>query len=528
MTTVPAEPPLCVGPGDARAPGRLVAGDLAAVGLPAVLALILCAYGISSRSLGFDEAATVAIASQHGSALAGAIAHDGGNMSAYYLLLHGLIAVFGHGLLVLRAPAALAAGATVALTSLLGLRLFDRRVGAIAGVLTAISLPLVFWGQSARGYAPMVALVAGSFVAFVELTGPEPRAAARTRAAWLAYLLCTTLAVYAGFVAMLIVPAQLLSLASVRRGVRRVGSALAVAAVCWVPLIVIGATRGSGQLFWVPRPSLSTEKQVLELITSAGLEPSFHRTAVTLVLLAATVALLAFAATRRPLLFARRLLLAWLSVPLLLAWLESLIGQPIFVARNLLPVLPAVGLLLALAITDPRLPRLGAWAVLASLLFLRALPLAGGYNVSPEDWKATTADVLRRSSPRDCVAFYPSDARNAFAYYVRPGGHAPRSVLPRAPWGPSRPYVEAYASIPAAGVSSLPRTCPRLWLVSSHEGQPDGPASSRANLARFHTLRASLVAQYVGRHTTTFGYAATITVELLTGPRKGGPPRSRS
>ena len=51
---------------------------------------------LTTRSLWLDEAATVAIASQHGSALWSAIAHDGGNMLGYYALLHVLVGWFGH------------------------------------------------------------------------------------------------------------------------------------------------------------------------------------------------------------------------------------------------------------------------------------------------------------------------------------------------------------------------------------------------------------------------------------------------
>src|SRR5215469_7341758 len=138
--------------------------DVAVVGGAAALAIALCLIELTTRSLWLDEAATVAIASQHGSALWSAIAHDGGNMLGYYALLHVLIAWFGDGALVIRLPSVLAAGAAAGAVSLLGLRLFDRRVALAAAALTAVSLPLVFWGQNARGYAAMVALVAGSFV----------------------------------------------------------------------------------------------------------------------------------------------------------------------------------------------------------------------------------------------------------------------------------------------------------------------------------------------------------------------------
>ena len=149
--------------------------DAAVVGAPVVVALALCLIELASRSLWLDEAATVAIASQHGSAFWSAAAHDGGNMLGYYALLHVLIGWFGDGAFVIRLPSVIASGAAAGAVSLLGLRLFDRRVALAAGLLTAVSLPLVFWGQDARGYAAMVALVAGSFVALAAIVdGPRP------------------------------------------------------------------------------------------------------------------------------------------------------------------------------------------------------------------------------------------------------------------------------------------------------------------------------------------------------------------
>ena len=73
------------------------------VGVPAVVALALCLYELTTRSLWLDEAATVAIAGQHGSAFWHAAAHDGGNMLGYYALLHVLIGWFGDGAFVIRA-----------------------------------------------------------------------------------------------------------------------------------------------------------------------------------------------------------------------------------------------------------------------------------------------------------------------------------------------------------------------------------------------------------------------------------------
>jgi hypothetical protein len=60
-----------------------------------------------------------------------------------------------------------------------------------------------------------------------------------------------------------------------------------------------------------------------------------------------------------------------------------------------------------------------------------------------------------------------------------------------------------------------------MWFVSSHEGQPDAPAASLANRARFLRLRGDLERQYGRAPIVKFGYASAIHVQLLPG-RGGG------
>ncbi len=472
--------------------------DAALVAGPALLALGLCLIAISRRSIGFDEAATVAIAGQHGSALWSGIAHDGGNMSGYYVLMHVLIDLFGNGAIVLRLPSALGTGLAVALLEMLAIRLFDRRAAVVAGLLSAVSLPLVFWGQSARSYALLVAFATGSFLAFVAIIDAK-----RPRAAWIAYVLCTGLALYASLMAILIVPAQLLILAWHRGRVRAVASAMAAIAVCCVPLLVLVAQRGSGQLFWVPRPDATAIQQVLQALTSAGLEPNFHPTSTTTPLLVCTLVGLAVigvgvARSSAPERWRPTLALSWLIVPVAVAYLESLVGQSIFLPRNLVICIPAVSLLLAWGLTRRRVPALVVLSTLAGLLALRALQLAPSYGVSPENWRAATHYVVAHTTRGDCVAFYPSDGRNAFRYYLRPGAAVPRSVLPSESFSSSRAYIEDYATLPPGELGRLPQSCPRLWLLSSHEGQPGGTAGSRANYRRYLALRASLGSRVSG------------------------------
>lgn len=439
----PAAPAPATGAGTAVAGAAWWRTDRALSGAallgPCLLALILTSIDLSTRSFWLDEGATVAIASQHGSALWNAIAHDGGNMLVYYLLQHVVIGLFGDAAAVIRLPSVIATVATVALIGLLGRRLFDRRVGWVAGLLGAVSLPLVFWGQDARGYAPLIAFVAGSFLAYVHIV-ETPAGRSVSRLAVVSYLACTVLAAYLGFVGALVVPAQLLLLAWRRDRARVViGTVIAAALLC-IPLLVLAKNRGSSQLFWVPSPDAKGIDQMLRWVTSTGLPPNFHHNISSTIALIVSLLALAWVARAIVLRVARGsrrspdretwatvLLLAWLVVPVALSIGESASGQPILLYRNSVICLPAVALLLAWGLFRTSLPVLASWAGLAVLIGLRAAQLIPSYAVSPEDWKAAERYIVAGARAGDCIAFYPLDGRMPFDLYVRANGDLARA-----------------------------------------------------------------------------------------------------
>jgi hypothetical protein len=183
---------------------------------------------------------------------------------------------------------------------------------------------------------------------------------------------------------------------------------------------------------------------------------------------------------------------------------------------------PPVALLLGAGVGDLRLPRpaaLAAPVVLLVLVALRGLQLVPSYGVSPEPWQQASGYVLARARAGDCIAFYPLDGRMAFQYYIGTGTAAaraaPRSILPVVRWGLVRPYIEDYATLSRSEIVGRGGACRRLWFVSSHEGQPDGPAQSRANRARFLKLRAALERAFGDGNVKQFGYASAVHVQLL-------------
>jgi hypothetical protein len=273
---------------------------------------------------------------------------------------------------------------------------------------------------------------------------------------------------------------------------------------------------------------------VMQSLTASGLQSTFRRVFTTTPGWIATsvvlLALIAFGVWRwsrgrreeRLVQWPARLLVVWIVVPGLLTFLYSLVAQPLFQPRNLLPSFPAIALALALALCDRRLPRWLAGAGIVLALFIRVAPLAAAYGASPEPWQVVTERVLAAARPGDCVAFYPEDARNAFRYYlsrVNPAvrRRAPRSVLPAVPWSATTPYVEIYRTLPTASIAALRSSCSRMWLVSSHEGQRSGPVLAIRHPRQWLALRARLQDVFGRGPRFTDGWASAIHVELMGG-----------
>ena len=530
--TVPAGSP----PG--RAGGRQRLGRAPITGaavyiVPALLGAALCLISLNGRGFGFDEGATIAIVSQHGNALWRGIAHDGGNMSGYYLLMHVLVGAFGDGPWVLRLPSVVFAAITPGLIAAIAVALWDdRRAAWIAGILSAVSLPLVYWGQTTRGYAGMLCLACAGMLCFVKLVD----AASRGERAWRwgsAYALCTALGAYGGFIVVLIVVAQLLSLVGrPRRVIGRVAASVAGMVVLCLPIAALAVSRGSGQLFWVPRPGHQVETQVMQALTSAGLQSTFHRvftttpgwigTSVVLVVVIGFAVRARGRAGDRLGGFGMALALSWALIPGLVEFLGSLVSQPVFLPRNVLVSVPAVALVLGVVLTDRRLPRWAAIGGLGLTLFIRAVPVADGYGKAPEPWREVTRQVLAAARPGDCLTFYPEDGHNAFDYYVLQAGarhRAPRAVLPDVPWTTTRPFVELYPTLSPARIAALRGGCRRMWLVSSHEGQTRGPQLSRRHLRRWYALRSGLRRAFGPGDFRTEGWASAIHIELFAARR---------
>ncbi len=164
----------------------------------AVLALALRLYGLGDKPFWLDEVASL----RRATASIPDLVHNSLHNNHYpsYFLLLWLVAKIGTSQWLLRLPSAVFGAISAGLACAIGRRAVDARAGAAAGLLMAFSPFEVQFGQEARSYTLVAALILTALWGLLRLA-QEPAAAAlpfrragALRAAWAAYGLGTAAA----------------------------------------------------------------------------------------------------------------------------------------------------------------------------------------------------------------------------------------------------------------------------------------------------------------------------------------------
>jgi mannosyltransferase len=451
--------------------------DLTLLVLITALAAVLRFHSLAAKSFWFDEGVSVAIARLDWYNFARILWRREANMSLYYFLLHFWL-YFGGSEFFVRALSVLFAVASVPVISLLGRRLFDSRVGLVAAALLAVNAYHVQYSQDARSYSLMVFLCLLSSLYFLQSLS-EP-----SRGNRIAYLLSSTLAVYAQFFSLLLVIAQWVSLkmldrAQVSQQSKRDWRWIAILVS---PPIIFIATTGTGPLRWVQRPGLK------ELWISAA-----HLTGNggTWLILAYVVAC---AAACMPVWCTRalrrvywedwryRFLLSWLLLPFLLTFAVSLI-KPLFVPRYFIFCLPALLLLVACGIA--RLRTAALIPALLCFLFVSLQGTAGYYrrdlDIQRDDWQAATQYVLDHAHSGDALLFHVPMGRMPYEFYHSLSG--PALVAPEVLYPQHGDRVTFLDFVEKPNGEELERVLPqhsRAWLVLTYAKTQSGSQDARS------------------------------------------------
>lgn len=380
-----------------------------------------------------DESVTYQVAHRTSGQLLGLLGQVDAVHGLYYLLTHGVFAVWDGGLWALRLPSvaatALAAAGVAALAHRLGA---GERAALLAGAAYAVAPPVQMYAQEGRSYALVAAAVIWATYLLV-------------RERWAAYAVVLALGCWLHEFAVLVLLAHGF-VAWRSRGWR--WSVAAVGAVL-APLVLLSAGQAQQQLGWLGRPKW-TDWAAYAVIAGAAL-------------------LLARGIPDRDRALVRLALPLTLAPPGVL--LAVSLVHPLYVDRYVLYSLAGLALL-----AGARLAAGGraAWVVAVALLV--PLGIWAGWLRTPESRKddvlAVAAAVRAEARPGDAVLFMPARRREWLLSSPRVYGGLRDVALAESPAGSDTLWG---AELPAAELRARLLAAPRVLAVLDPADEPVDP-----------------------------------------------------
>ncbi|HEY3447438.1 MAG TPA: glycosyltransferase family 39 protein [Myxococcales bacterium] len=391
----------------------------------ALLGIVLMAaavrlWGLTTHSVWYDEAASLAFARLPLASLFGGVA-DPGNPPLYYLLLRGWVALFGSSEAGLRGLSALAGILAVPALFALARELFDDDRVALTGASILALLPMhVAYSQEARQYAVLT---------LVGILAAWSWAVALRTDRWRWWLLGGAAAGlgfwvhYTGALVPLFLGTHALLAARRLRAFAALGLC---ALVCAVPLTIYFAPSAGSYPFWQGNQGLGALLDLANAtfgwVLPSGPTPAEVRYPLAAALLAAVfvpLALGALGALRAPVRRGLQMATCYFLAPLLF-FLGVCAFKPVWHARYLLVALP--GLVLTAAWVMQHAPRLAKLSLIPLWAFLTLFGLAtSAVHWRNVDWRgagAAAADVQRASGGgQGWILVTRPDQELPFAYY---------------------------------------------------------------------------------------------------------------
>jgi mannosyltransferase len=422
-------------------------------------------YGLGTESIWLDEVFTAIISNE---SFVSAIVK--GWQPPYFAILQPWVSLFGNSEASLRAPSAILGILSILVIYLIGCALFNRKVGLISSLLSAISLFHIQYSQEARGYTLILLLALLSYLFFIQILKQDKK--------WYypCYLLANIFLVYTNPINLFVIATQIfyLLLFWTKNNPQRfkligVQAATLVASLPVVLWILGGFVLPSGGI-WAHDPSLMTIYETLR--SFAG-----NERLILIFLPLAIIAPLSFRKTkvkwdsRKPLESLKSitwdirleavneiiLLLLWLAVPIAAAYIVSKIFTPMYLNRYLIASSPALYLLVAKGLSNLKAKQV-IYPVLFVILLLAARNLVNYYgHVNKEQWRELAKLVELNAQKNDVLIFCPDFSQVSFDYYYQ--GKLEKFVIDR--------YVKDTQEIAVAADEAVSGK-ERLWLILSH------------------------------------------------------------
>ena len=383
--------------------------------LPAIIAVGSCIRfaHLGQKSYSWLELCTVRICGLPFSSFCALLWQFEANMSFYYLLVR-LWINFGDGEAWLRLLSVIFAIASIPAIYAIGTRVSGRSTGLAAALLLSMNAAHVAYAQEARSYALLMLLCLLSLLFFLRMVQFGAGNA-------FAYVLVSTLAVYAQFFAIFFLFAQWTSIYWRRRdGLpwKKFLWPILLTAIFIAPALSYMVFRHSGQLTWVrPTQLKDLSGSIYFLAADSG---KFHKALAILYLACFAMAV------RRVFLHLRiepDLARNWGTIvmihcavlPIVVTFSLSF-WKPMFEMRYLLICLPPLVLLVAQGLVEvrPAWLRVGVYALIVGL---SAGSLRWYYAQPNDGWRPLTAYLLQHVQATDVIVICPPIAEWPVQYY---------------------------------------------------------------------------------------------------------------
>lgn len=449
--------------------------DRSRVGILLIGAVLVAAFlslnNLGARSIWYDEAESIRIASLDFSRFWGALSQQEANMAFYFLLLKFWMAL-GTNEFAVRLFSAVCSVATVPVIYLIGKRIFTVRVGVTAAWLLAANAFFIRYAQEARSYGLLLFLVSASSYLFLTcLENP-------TKKKWAMYVTISALAAYAHFFALLVPLCHGTSILFIKRNDinwRSLGVSFSLIGLSVVPLLLFIVGRDTGQVDWIAP---------MNLLSLPGLFFAFSGL-VDLIAVALYVIIFPLGMARMflisresaasPLTWRYAFLLLWLFLPIGSVMLISL-AKPLFVSRYFIICLPPFLLISAFGLAGAR-PRFRHALGTAVAIGISINSVYTSYGVvTGADWRSATRFLLTSARADDVVIPYRDYQAVPFQYYCQMlSGQRNPVAMARPSFARMRhPMLSAAEMGSDSLLSSLgERKGGRIWLIICNDF-PDG------------------------------------------------------
>lgn len=425
------KPQVTAGERSRRFSNRAVPLELALITVVAAVAML---FELGEKPLAGDEATSYFIAWLPWEDFWRSLTTSEANASLFYALLR-LPLLFGSDEWLLRLIAAISGVLTVPLLYAVLRRLFDRWVAGAGAAFLAVNAFFVAHAQDVRGYSMAAMFATLATLLFISCVANP------TRLRLALYATAGVAACYSHFFSALVLAAHLLSLFALpaeRVAWKRFAVAYGTIGAFSMPLAYFVLSNDRGQIDWIlPTTGEIVVKNLYEFAGHGGRLPAVAAAiGVALAIVRTGRALRAHGRSEEA--WSGALLLLWLFVAFAFTFAVTFI-KPIFIARYLLPALPALAGAMAFGfgMLRWRPAFVAAGAIVVALL---ALQLPDWYSATKPDWRDRANRVVTNAQRGDATVLYAPTAIRPFGYYAGyyaerdDGGVAPPPIYPPVDW----------------------------------------------------------------------------------------------